>query len=119
IKPGTKVGAPAVVTITPATPVLTISSRASTSPKGTPQDLTVYRELATDVLEITGSIPLGDSGYSGRIATSRPAMLFSYLLRSALAERGITVSGKTRTVNSRSGGTLVARNPANPVALPA
>ena len=95
---GAQPGAPAVVTIKPAAPLLTITNRVITSVKGTRRDLTVYRPLNSDVIELTGTIADGDT-YTGRIAVSRPALLLSYLLRSALAQRGITITGKTRIVS--------------------
>lgn len=116
IKPGLKVGAAAIVTTNPPDPLLTINNRVTTTPKGILQELTVYRELASDVLELTGSMPIDAPGYSGRLAVSRPAMLFSYLLRSALAERGVTISGKTRTVNALTGDSMVPRPAMNLVA---
>jgi D-alanyl-D-alanine carboxypeptidase/D-alanyl-D-alanine-endopeptidase (penicillin-binding protein 4) len=98
VKPGAQVGAPGVITTGPPDPLLTIVNRVVTAPKGIKRDLTVYRRLASDELEITGSIALDDRGYSGGIGISHPALLFSYLLRSSLAQRGAIITGKTRTV---------------------
>jgi D-alanyl-D-alanine carboxypeptidase/D-alanyl-D-alanine-endopeptidase (penicillin-binding protein 4) len=98
VKPGAQVGAPAVVTTGPPDPLLRINNRAVTVAKGTKRDLTVYRGLAADELEISGTIPLEDKGYTGGIGISRPALLFAYLLRASLAERGVTFTGKTRVV---------------------
>ncbi len=99
VNPGAQPGAPAVATIRPAAPLLTINNRVVTSVKGTRRDLTVYRPLNSDVIELSGTIAAGDS-YSGRIAMSRPALSLAYLLRSALAQQGVTVTGKTRLVSS-------------------
>lgn len=98
VKPGAQVGAQGVITTGPPDPLLTIVNRVVTAPKGTKRDLTVYRRLASDEVEITGSIALDDRGYSGGIGISHPALLFSYLLRSSLAQRGAIITGKTRTV---------------------
>lgn len=97
IKPGAQVGAPAVVTTGPPNPLLSIVSKVVTAPSGSRRDITVYRGLGADELEITGSIALDDKGYSGGIGISRPALLFAYLLRASLAQRGVTFTGKTRT----------------------
>ena len=97
IKPGLQVGAPAVVTTGPPNPLLTIVNRVITSARGSRRDLTVYRGLGADELEITGSIAVDDRGYSGGLGISRPALLFAYLLRASLAQRGVTFTGKTRT----------------------
>lgn len=98
VKPGIQVGAPAVVTTGPPDPLLTINNRVLTTPRGTRRDLTVYRGLASDQVDIAGSIPLDDRGYSGGLGITRPALLFSYLLRSSLAQRGVVITGKTRTI---------------------
>ncbi len=95
VKPGAQVGAPAVITTGPPDPLLTIVSRVTTAVKGTKRDLTVYRGLASDELEITGSIALDDKGYSAGIGIPKPALLFAYLLRASLAQRGISIAGKT------------------------
>lgn len=97
VKPGLQVGAPAVITTGPPDPLLTIVNRVVTTSRGTKRDLTVYRGLAADSVEISGSIALDDRGYSGEMAISRPALLFVYLLRSSLAQRGVIISGKSRT----------------------
>jgi D-alanyl-D-alanine carboxypeptidase/D-alanyl-D-alanine-endopeptidase (penicillin-binding protein 4) len=98
VKPGAQVGVPGVITTGPPDPLLTIVNRVVTAAKGTKRDLTVYRGLGSDEVEITGSIALDDRGYSGAVGISHPALLFSYLLRSSLAQRGVIITGKTRTV---------------------
>ena len=97
IKPGAQVGAQAIVTTGPPDPLLTIVNKVVTSAKGSRRDLTVYRGLGADELEITGSIAVDDRGYSGGLGISRPALLFAYLLRASLAQKGVTFTGKTRT----------------------
>jgi len=109
VKPGSKVGAPALITIASPNPLLRISNRVTTAPNGTRRDLTIYRALGSDVMEVSGSIALDDKGYSGRLAFSRPALLFAYLLRASLAQQGVTIKGKTRTLDSYSGGSLVPK----------
>lgn len=99
IKPGTKVGAPALISTGPPDPLLTITNRVVTAARGTKRNLTVYRGLGENAVDISGSIALDDRGYTGGIGISNPAMLFVYILRTALAQRGVTVLGKTRTSN--------------------
>lgn len=98
IKPGTQVGAPAVVTTGPPNPLLTISNHVVTAARGTKRNISVYRGLAADELEVSGSIALDDRGYTSGIGISRPALLFVYLLRSSLAQKGVNITGKTRTI---------------------
>jgi len=109
VKPGPKVGAPAVITTGPPDPLLTITNHVTTAPSGTKRQLTVYRGLGTHVLEVVGTIAVDDRGFTGGIGISHPALLFVYLLRSALAKRGVVITGRSRTVGpSVSGAPIVA-----------
>jgi D-alanyl-D-alanine carboxypeptidase/D-alanyl-D-alanine-endopeptidase (penicillin-binding protein 4) len=100
VKPGLEIGSKAVVTTGPPDPLLTIVNRVTTAAKGSRRDLTIYRELGKDVVTIRGTIPLDDRGYTGGIGISHPALLFVYLLRDSLAQKGVTITGKSRTVGA-------------------
>lgn len=104
VKPGPKIGAPAVITTGPPDPLLTISNHVVTVAAGSRRDLTIHRGLGTHVLEVLGTIPIDDRGYTGGIGISHPAMLFVYLLRSSLARRGVVITGRSRTVPSSIAG---------------
>jgi len=114
IKPGSEVGKPAVITTGPPDPLLKIVNRVTTLPRGTRRDISISRDLGEDVITINGSIGLDDKGYTGGIGISHPAMLFMYLLRTSLAQRGVTIKGQSRTEtfeskqNSQSPGRLYA-----------
>jgi D-alanyl-D-alanine carboxypeptidase/D-alanyl-D-alanine-endopeptidase (penicillin-binding protein 4) len=71
----------------------------------------VYRPLNSDTIELSGTIAAGDT-YTGRIAMSRPALLMAYLLRSALAQQGVTITGKTRMVPAPTASTTRVLEPA-------
>ena len=108
VKPGGNVGAPVVITSgPPATTFMTIANRAITSPRGSKSDLQIYRGLGANTLEITGSLPLGDTGFTGSVAIPDPALAFATMLRDALAKRGVKIDGRLRTVTARSGGSIV------------
>ena len=51
-------------------------------------------------MTIVGSIPLEDRGYTGAIGISHPALLFVYLLRTSLAQKGVVITGKSRTTGN-------------------
>lgn len=102
VKPGFQIGAPAVVTTGPPDPLLTIANHVTTAAKGTKRTLTVQRGLGANTLELSGSIPLDDRGYTGGVGISQPALLFVYLLRAALAQHGVTIAGKSRTAGAGS-----------------
>jgi D-alanyl-D-alanine carboxypeptidase/D-alanyl-D-alanine-endopeptidase (penicillin-binding protein 4) len=100
IKPGAQVGDPAIVTTGPPDPLLTIVNHVTTAPKKSKRELTIHRGLNQNTLELSGSIAQDDRGYSGGVGISHPALLFIYLLRSALAQHGVTVTGKSRTAGA-------------------
>jgi D-alanyl-D-alanine carboxypeptidase/D-alanyl-D-alanine-endopeptidase (penicillin-binding protein 4) len=100
VKPGAGAGSPCLVTTGPPTPLVTINNRTTTAPRGAKRELAVYRALGENVIEVSGSLPLDDPGYSGSVSVSHPALVFVYMLRSALAERGVTITGKSRTVDA-------------------
>lgn len=103
VRPGGKVGAPVVITSgPPATSFMTIANRATTSARGSKSELQIYRGLGANTLELTGTLPLGDNGFTGGVAIPDPALAFVTLLRDALAKRGVKIDGRVRTVNSRS-----------------
>ena len=104
IKPGPKVGAPAVVTTGPPDPLLSIANHVVTGANGTKRSISIHRGLGTHTLEVVGSIPIDDRGYTGGIGISHPAMLFVYLLRSSLAKRGVTITGRSRTLPASASG---------------
>lgn len=98
VKPGPEVGKPATITTGPPDPLLAITNKVITSAKGTRRSLSVYRGLSEDTITISGSIPIDDPGYIGGIGISHPAMLFVYLLRSSLTQKGVVVTGKSRVI---------------------
>lgn len=99
IKP-TNIDAPAAIQILPSNTLFTIINRTKTSAAGTKRDLQIVKKLGQNILEISGNIPAGDKGYTGYVAVSRPAMLFTSLLRKALEQRGVKVSGQTKVINA-------------------
>ena len=101
VRPAVTVGAPCSVTTGPPTPLASIVNRTTTVPAGTKREVSVYRSLGENVIEVGGQMPLDDPGYTGSVAISRPALVFVYMLRSSLAERGVTITGKSRTVDAR------------------
>jgi D-alanyl-D-alanine carboxypeptidase/D-alanyl-D-alanine-endopeptidase (penicillin-binding protein 4) len=100
VKPGAEVGSRAIITTGPPDPLLTIINRVTTAAKGSRRDLTIYRELGKDIVTISGTIALDDRGYTGGIGISHPALLFVYLLRDSLAQKGVTITGKSRTTGA-------------------
>jgi D-alanyl-D-alanine carboxypeptidase/D-alanyl-D-alanine-endopeptidase (penicillin-binding protein 4) len=109
VKPGDEIGKPAVITTGPPDPLLRIFNRVTTVARGSRRDLTVYRDLGENTMTISGTIALDDKGYTAGIGITDPAQLFVYLLRNALARKGVTVNGRSRTVDARSGESIIPK----------
>src|ERR1041384_5287733 len=108
VKPGERVGAPVIYTTgPPSASFLSIVNRATTSAKGSRSALRIYRGLGANTLELSGTIPLGDAGWVGGVAIPDPALAFVTMLRDALVKRGVKIDGRVRTVNSRTGGSVL------------
>jgi D-alanyl-D-alanine carboxypeptidase/D-alanyl-D-alanine-endopeptidase (penicillin-binding protein 4) len=97
VKPGAAVGQPALITTGPPDPLLTIVNKVTTSAKGSRREISIHRGLGENTITITGSVPLEDRGYTGGIGISHPAMLFVYMLRSSLAQKGVVITGASRS----------------------
>jgi D-alanyl-D-alanine carboxypeptidase/D-alanyl-D-alanine-endopeptidase (penicillin-binding protein 4) len=102
VKPGASVGTPCTITTGPPTPLVTINNRTTTTPGGTRRELSVYRGLGENVIEVGGSLPVDDPGWTAAVAIPHPALLFTYMLRAALSEHGIVITGRSRTRDARS-----------------
>lgn len=108
VRPGDRVGAPvSIVTGPPAASFMTIVNHATTSARGSRSALHIYRGLGANSLEVTGTLPLGDAGFVGGAAIPDPALAFVSMLRDALNGKGVKLDGRVRTVNARTGGSLV------------
>jgi D-alanyl-D-alanine carboxypeptidase/D-alanyl-D-alanine-endopeptidase (penicillin-binding protein 4) len=101
VRPGARVGDPCVITVGPATPLVTVIDRTSTAPRGTKRELSVHRPLGQNVIEIRGTMSLDDRGLTESVAVSHPALMFTTMLRTALERQGIVVTGQTRTVDAQ------------------
>jgi D-alanyl-D-alanine carboxypeptidase/D-alanyl-D-alanine-endopeptidase (penicillin-binding protein 4) len=118
VKPGARAGDAGVVTTGPASPIirvviprdkeavadaphfLTFINRVSTAPRGTKRDISVHRPLGQNFIEVAGQIAEGDPGYTGSVATARPALLFASMLRAALEKQGVSIKGRTRIIDA-------------------
>jgi serine-type D-Ala-D-Ala carboxypeptidase/endopeptidase (penicillin-binding protein 4) len=101
VKPGASIGAPARITLGPSTSLVTIIDRTTTSERGSTRDLSVNRALGQNTIEIRGRLPIDDRGYTASLAISRPALLFTTMLRTSLERRGVVFTGQTRTLDAQ------------------
>ncbi|MGH7782322.1 MAG: D-alanyl-D-alanine carboxypeptidase/D-alanyl-D-alanine-endopeptidase, partial [Candidatus Binatia bacterium] len=101
VKPG-PVGYACTVKMLPINPVMRVNNQCTTTGLGTSRTLDINKKPNQNVIDITGTLPAGDKGFSGSIAISHPAELFLALLKDRLANRNVLVTGQTRTINSES-----------------
>lgn len=100
VKPSS-VGSAAVIQLFPSNNVVTIINHTTTTAAGTPRSIQLDRKLGQNILEVTGTIPANDAGILRSVAITRPALLFTTLLRRVLEQKGVTISGQTRVVNAK------------------
>ncbi|HSK73976.1 MAG TPA: D-alanyl-D-alanine carboxypeptidase/D-alanyl-D-alanine-endopeptidase [Pyrinomonadaceae bacterium] len=100
VKPSSTVGALCIAQALPFNPVMRIVNRCVTSAGNVKRDLRIVKKLDQNILEITGTMPLGDRGFSGYVTVSRPANLFLALLRQNLQQRGIVITGQNRLIDA-------------------
>lgn len=89
---GAIAGDPAVVSL-PAGAGLTVVNHVVTGPAGSPASLSVRRHVDRPVLEVRGSIPLGEAARDRGIAVVNPTRFFVASLKGALEGRGVLVAG--------------------------
>ncbi len=103
VKPGPS-GYPCSVRMLPFNPIVRVVNQCVTSATGTLRTLKIEKKIDRNIIEITGSLPVGNAGFSGSITVSRPAELYVALLKERLALKGVTVTGRTHAVNSKQAG---------------
>ena len=100
VTPGAKVGDPCIVSLDPANQYITIVNRSTTNEAGRKIDLGIRRGLQDNVIEMWGTVGLGDHGNTYHVAVHNPALYASNLLRDVLNRRGIVVTGDARSANA-------------------
>ena len=99
VKPAERVGQPCRITTGPVTSLVTIINRTQTEGKGTDTRISVYRPAGENLIYVSGRAAIDGEGYTGSYAVHNPAGLFVSMLKEALARRGVTVAGRTRTID--------------------
>jgi D-alanyl-D-alanine carboxypeptidase/D-alanyl-D-alanine-endopeptidase (penicillin-binding protein 4) len=87
-----------MVKITPLNLLVRVMNQCTTGPAGSKRTLTIVKRINQNIFDITGSLPVGDSGFTGSVTFTRPADLFVSLLKERLALKGVTVTGSAHAV---------------------
>lgn len=98
-KPGLSLGEPCPFTASPVTTFPTFVNRTKTAAKDRPRKIDLYRPVGENVVIVTGQLPLGGSNHIDAVTVHDPAAWFVTLLKEALARRGISISGKVRSMD--------------------
>lgn len=99
VTPSERAGLPCRITTGPQTSFVTIMNRTRTVAKGKPSRISVYRPVGENIIYVSGSLALGDRGFTGYVAVHNPSLLFVMMLKDALEKKGITVKGRARVID--------------------
>jgi D-alanyl-D-alanine carboxypeptidase/D-alanyl-D-alanine-endopeptidase (penicillin-binding protein 4) len=99
VKPGEELGKPCRLSLSAATALLSFSNRTETVAAGRRRTISFYRPLGQNVVYVSGEIPLDDPGYREDVTMHNPAAFFVSWFKDALAQRGIKLKGKLRTLS--------------------
>lgn len=95
------VGSPCLVSLLPSNPVMRVINNCLTTTADVKRDLTVKKALEQNVLQVSGTMPVGDRGFANPITVSRPAELFIALLRQRLEKKGVVITGGVRVIGAK------------------
>jgi D-alanyl-D-alanine carboxypeptidase/D-alanyl-D-alanine-endopeptidase (penicillin-binding protein 4) len=90
------VGGACIVTVSPPNNLFQITNTCTTTGASTTRSVSINKRLDRNLLEISGTVPLGDRTRPTPISVTRPADLFVALLKQRLEKLGIVVTGGSR-----------------------
>lgn len=99
VKPGERVGAPCEIVTLPATSYLIVSNRTVTVEPDSRRRISIYRPVGENVVYFSGWMPINGSNLIDAVSVHDPARWFVTMLKDALAQKGIKVTGQVRTMN--------------------
>ncbi|WP_251028966.1 D-alanyl-D-alanine carboxypeptidase/D-alanyl-D-alanine-endopeptidase [Bacillus sp. ISL-18] len=96
VKPGTKIGEKTKITVTPKSNYVKIINHAVTVAKDDKKKIKIERKHSKNTVTIEGTFPLNAKETKEWIGVWEPTRFAATLFRQALAEHGITVTGKIK-----------------------
>jgi D-alanyl-D-alanine carboxypeptidase/D-alanyl-D-alanine-endopeptidase (penicillin-binding protein 4) len=108
--PGTAAGAPLQLNTVPANGVLKVVNTATTGAAGTSSTLNVERDHGTNVVRVSGSMPLGASVDQEWVTVWEPELYAADVFRRALTAQGISVSGHIKNAGTPTTASRLARD---------
>jgi D-alanyl-D-alanine carboxypeptidase/D-alanyl-D-alanine-endopeptidase (penicillin-binding protein 4) len=95
--PGATAGAPVKLKLVPANGVLKLVNSATTGAAGSANTLSIERDHGTNIVRITGSVPLGATVGQEWVTVWEPTLYAADVFRRALTAQGVRVDGNIRT----------------------
>jgi D-alanyl-D-alanine carboxypeptidase/D-alanyl-D-alanine-endopeptidase (penicillin-binding protein 4) len=96
---GAKPGDPALVERRPVTGYYSVVSTATTAPRGTKSELTLARDLGSNLIRLSGVHAVGDPPWEGAVALEDPARYAATVFAEVLVASGIAVAGGVATTS--------------------
>lgn len=97
VRPGTRPGDPASISLDPPVEYYAIDNRVRTAPAGTPRRIRLERDPGSRQVRLWGDISPRDRGESFPLGIEDPAEYAALAFRQALEARGIVVEGGVST----------------------
>src|SRR5207245_8535165 len=97
VSPGERVGDPVMVERNPVSSYYSVVSTATTAPPGGARELRLQRDLGSNVIRISGGLPLDATPWENSVALEDPARYAATVFGEVLEARGITVAGPVMT----------------------
>jgi len=95
--PGAAAGAPAQLTLVPQTSAVRLAGTVTTGAAGSANTLSIEREHGTNVVHVSGSVPLGSGTALEWVTVWDPTSYAADVFRRALVASGVEVRGGLRT----------------------
>jgi D-alanyl-D-alanine carboxypeptidase/D-alanyl-D-alanine-endopeptidase (penicillin-binding protein 4) len=111
ISPGASAGTAAAVTLVDIDSSLHVSSHVTTGASGSTTDVDVSRDLASDVVDVRGTIAVDHVPVIRYAAVNDGSRYFASALRSALVARGIVVRGPAVNGDTSPAGPIASTAP--------
>ncbi|MFI6679064.1 D-alanyl-D-alanine carboxypeptidase/D-alanyl-D-alanine-endopeptidase [Kribbella sp. NPDC050470] len=109
-RPGATAGAPVQLALVPANGVLKLVNTATTGAAGSANTLNIEREHGTNIVRVTGSVPLGASVGQEWVTVWEPELYAADVFKRALAAQGISVVGNVKAAASPAAARVLARD---------
>jgi D-alanyl-D-alanine carboxypeptidase/D-alanyl-D-alanine-endopeptidase (penicillin-binding protein 4) len=93
VKPGPTYGSRCIVTASPETWLMKVVNTCWTGSERAARMIALRKPLERNFVEVNGTMPAGDKGWTGYVAITHPVDMFMELLRQRLQQKNIVLKG--------------------------